>query len=111
MFDIDETGVNWLNTHVVAIGQRIVEGDLVVIVVLVRLVRLFSKNRICSKNKPNLTSSFPTGPISGFFNISRPSSPFKNEPGNALKGAGPPVSATRVVDKVRRARQRRSILI
>lgn len=51
MFDIDETGVNWLNTHVVAIGQRIVEGDLVVIVVLVRLVRLFSKNRICSKNK------------------------------------------------------------
>jgi len=45
MFDIDETGVNWLNTHVVAIGQRIVEGDLVVIVVLVRLVRLLFPDR------------------------------------------------------------------
>lgn len=41
MFNIDKAGVNGLNAHMIAIGQRIVKGDLVVVVVLVRLVRLF----------------------------------------------------------------------
>ena len=41
MFNIDKAGVNGLNAHMIAIGQRIVKGDLVVVVVLVRLVRLY----------------------------------------------------------------------